>query len=560
MGRHALSAPRRRRRLWPLLPLLLVVAIGVVAVERWDLAVPGLSSAGASQAEEPAVECAGTVRVTVAPELADPVSTLLADPVPVGEQECVDVDVAGEQPLQTVASLSAVTADRLPQLWVPDSSVWLARAAQAPVTLEPLASVASSPVVVATSRSAVEELGWAASPPTWGQAMTSGRSVAVPDIASSPEGLAALAAVRASLGGGEDAENAVVQTVLAAARGEVPSVDAAVEQASGGAADAALVPLSEQEVFAANRGQDSPALVAVYPADGSPFLDYPLVRVAGDAEGAPPQEWVDAVAERLTSDAASAAVRRAGFRTAADARLATGDGSGVQQEAPANLVLSAEEVGSLLARLTSLAKPSRLLAVVDVSTSMQAAAGQGQTRITLARDATRSALALFPDSASIGLWVFASELGEGTDWQEVAPIRGLTEDTAGAPHRQVLATALDSLPDRLAAGGTSLYDTTLGAVRAAREAYDESSVSTVVLITDGRNEDSTSVTLEELEQTLQAEADPDRPVRVVAIGLGPDADNDALARIAEATGGSSYTADDPNDLQTVLFDALRRRG
>lgn len=556
MGRHALSTHRRRRRVrWALvLPVVAVLAAAALVVAlllRPDPApAPAASGSGS---------CAQTVRLAVTPELADVLGDALGDSVPSGDG-CVTVTLTAEQPLQTVANLSALTAERLPHLWIPDSSLWVARAAPAPVVLEGVGAVASSPVVVATSRAAVDALGWGAQPPTWGQAMTSGRPVAVPDLRSSTEGIAALAAVRASLGGGDDAENAVVQTVLAASRGEVPTHEAAVQAASSGASDAPLVPLREQEVFAVNRGQEAPALVAVYPADGSPSLDYPIVRVTVGGREVP-AEAVDAVVEALGTPATVEAVRRTGFRAAAGADLAGAGGqSGVQPGAPADLVLSREEVESLMARLTSLAKPSRLLAVVDVSTSMEAAAGPGQTRITLARDATKSALALFPDEASIGLWVFATELTDTTDWAEVAPIRGLTDDSAGAPHRQVLAAALDSLPDRLSGGGTSLYDTTLGAVRAAREAYDPDFVSTVVLITDGRNEDSTSVSLDDLVATLQSEADPDRPVRVVAIGVGPDADNAALQRIAEATGGSAYSADDPNDLQTVLFDALRRRG
>jgi hypothetical protein len=60
--------------------------------------------------------------------------------------------------------------------------------------------------------------------------------------------------------------------------------------------------------------------------------------------------------------------------------------------------------------------------------------------------------------------------------------------------------------------------------------------------------------------TLESEADESRPVKVIAIGLGPEADLTALERIGEATGGAAYSAVDENDLQTVLFDALRQRG
>ena len=49
-------------------------------------------------------------------------------------------------------------------------------------------------------------------------------------------------------------------------------------------------------------------------------------------------------------------------------------------------------------------------------------------------------------------------------------------------------------------------------------------------------------------------------VIVIGIALGPDADLGSLEQIAAATGGAAYSAVDENDLQNVLFDALRQRG
>jgi hypothetical protein len=208
--------------------------------------------------------------------------------------------------------------------------------------------------------------------------------------------------------------------------------------------------------------------------------------------------------------------------------------------------------------LSSLAKPSRLLAVFDVSTSMRARVGD-HTRATLARDAAKSALGLFPDNAAIGLWVFARKLDGDTDWTELVPTRTLAADADGRPQRAVLADALESIPSRLSPGGTGLYDTTLAAVRAARANYDPTAVDSVVLVTDGKDEDGNSIGLDSLLQTLRGEVDATRPVKVIGIALGPDADLDALQQIAAATGGAAYSAVDENDLQTVLFDALRQR-
>jgi hypothetical protein len=267
----------------------------------------------------------------------------------------------------------------------------------------------------------------------------------------------------------------------------------------------------------------------------------------------------DAVVQALTSATAGEQARAAGFRDQqGGAPAGAGSAAGVQEAAPAALQLDTAALQALLGRVSSLATPSRLLTVIDVSTSMSAPAGDG-TRATLARDATKSALTLLPDSFSGGLWAFAYQLDGDTDHVELAPLRQFGADAGGRTQRQLLEEQFDSIPGLLSPGGTGLYDTTLAAVRAARDAYDPNSVNSVVLITDGENDDDTGIQLDELLSTLGSEADPNRPVKVVGIALGPDADLDALQRIGDATGGAAYQALDPEDLQGVLFDAIRRR-
>ncbi|HZI96821.1 MAG TPA: VWA domain-containing protein [Actinomycetales bacterium] len=550
MGRHTATDTRGRQRRAGVAALVVASLVVGAGVTGWSLG--WFSDPRAAEAGDVSCDQRTLLRVAVSPDIAPVVTDLLSGL----EETCADVAVVPTEPLQAVASITSLEASALPHLWIPDSSLWVSRAGSAP--LRPVGNLAASPLVLATNPAASTELGWTAAPPTWGEALTTGRPVAVQDLASTAEGLISLAAVQTSLGGGEAADNAVVNAALAAGRGEVPSAADGLAAAAAGGADAPLVPVTEQEVFSANRGQQSPSLVAVYPSDGSPSLDYPIVAV-GSPTG-PVDDVVTAAVSTLTSDDARVAVRRAGFRDPSGAAPdGAGPAAGVQEQTPATLTLEPARVTELLARLSSLARPSRLLAVIDVSTSMEAAAGPGQTRITLARDAAKSALALFPEASSIGLWAFASALGDSTDWLELAPVRPISADAGGLTQRQSLAALLDSLPDRLTGGGTSLYDTTLGAVRSVRESYDPGAVNSVVLITDGRNEDSTGIDLLGLLETLQAEADPQRPVKVIAVGLGPDADSEALDQIADATGGAAYAADDPRDLQTVLFDALRRR-
>jgi Bacterial extracellular solute-binding protein/von Willebrand factor type A domain len=426
------------------------------------------------------------------------------------------------------------------------------------VPLEIDGSMGSSPVVLATSRAVADDAGWTGLAPGWGQALTSGRPLAVPDLATSAEGLAALSAVRTALGGGPDADNAVVQAVLAAQRGPAISVGDALSAGSAGGADAPLVPVSEQEVYATNREAEESALVAVYPSEGTPSLDYPVLRV-GSPSGQDAAA-VDAVVRALNSEAAREAALDAGFRDSeGTAPSGAGEETGIRSEAPELLPLDPGGVQSLVDQLSRLVAPSRILTVFDVSTSMEAPVGDG-TRATLARDAARATLTLVPDGFAIGLWVFAYQLGGGEDWAELVPTRELRAETDGGTQRQVLDEELQTIPDRLTPGGTGLYDTTLAAVRAAREDFDPTAVNSVLVVTDGTNEDDDSgLELDQLLATLEREADPKRPIKVIGVALGPDADLGALEQIAAATGGDAYSAVDPADLQTVLFDALRQR-
>jgi hypothetical protein len=547
MGRHAATSAARRSA--PLTPQVLI-ALAVAAVV---LLAGGLTwwavGAGSGDCEDPAV-----VRVAVAPELAPVAEQLLADAEGLRPEDCASAEVTAQQPVQTVGDLGALDAGDLPHLWVPDSSLWAARAGDA--ALETVGSVASSPVVLATSRAAVDALGWQDGAPGWAAALASQQGIAVPDLATSAEALAALSAVRTALGGGEDADNAVVQTVLAAERGPSVSPADALTAGGEGAPDAPLVPVSEQEVWAANADAEDPQLVAVYPEEGSPGLDYPLIRVG--TASTPDAAAVDAVVRALTSDAARTAALEAGFRGTDGTPPARAAAAGLQEAAPRALQLDPGQVQALLAQLSELAAPSRILTVFDISTSMEAPAGDG-TRATLARDAAKSTLTLVPGNFALGLWFFAAELEGDRDWTEAVPTRALEAEVEGAVQRELLDEELDTIPDRLSPGGTGLYDTTLDAVRAARSDFDPTAVNSVLVVTDGTNEDSQGVELDELLETLRSEADPERPIKVIGVALGPDADLGALEQIADATGGAAYSAVDPTDLQTVLFDALRQR-
>ena len=80
--------------------------------------------------------------------------------------------------------------------------------------------------------------------------------------------------------------------------------------------------------------------------------------------------------------------------------------------------------------------------------------------------------------------------------------------------------------------------------------YDPEKVNSVLLITDGKNEDENGIDLNTLLAELAKMDDPTKPVPVIMIGFGPDTDLAAMQQIAQATKGAAYSASKPEDLGT----------
>lgn len=595
------SYPRTRRRV--------PVTAGLVAVGLLAVAGAAGRSWVAEQTDAPVAVCdpeatavvTVTVDPTIAPAIVEATEDLGRQPLPGGQ--CARARVVAQDPLQTASGITTLPLAQLPDLWIPDSSTWLDRVAGDPddpraaapaVPLVTLGSLASTPLIVAANPATVTALGWQSTPPTWEEVLTSGQPVALPDLDGSAAGVSALSALRQSVieraGGDGPAQLQLALTSVANA------IDAAQEQATtledsfglaeAGGQAAPVVPTSYQQWFIRNRDLDAPPTVQVRPRDGSVLLDYPLVRVDRTSVGqsaAAVQAIVDVLEEAGRQHA-----RTWGFSEPADDVLAdlaapgttpaavtpapAAAPSGVPPSAAPSAVSpttlapppfvqppSQAQVKVLLEDISRLSRPSSALLVVDSSVSMRAVTESG-TRATLARDAVKTSLALFPDSASVGLWFFAIGMGPGgQDHIEVVPVRKLTADAGGVTQRAALLAGTDTLVDRLTPGGTGLNDTVLAAVRSKRENYDPAAANVVVVVTDGRQEDPNGISTDELVSTLQAEADPARPVRVIAVGLAADSDAAALKTVAEATGGAAYIAERPEDFQKVLFDALRRR-
>jgi hypothetical protein len=319
------------------------------------------------------------------------------------------------------------------------------------------------------------------------------------------------------------------------------------------------LPVGEEQVVSYNRSHGQAPAVAVYERKGGVALDYPLVALGDDPAVA---AAAGALAAALTDGPGREALQQAGFR-GVDGRPGTefdsvpGVDPAVTVTAPLP-ALAAVDDAIRTAQLTN--EPSRMLAVMDVSGSMesQVPGAAGASRMDLAKAAAARGLTLYPASSEIGLWVFSRELEGSSDHRELVPVGPLGPDAGGDSGAQRLAAAVASIT-AVPEGGTGLYDTVLDAVRTMRAAWDPAKVNAVLILSDGMNDDQGSISLDDLLKTLSAEQTPGRPVPVISIAFGPDSDVQALSEISKATGGAAYQSRDPNQIGEIFLDAVGQR-
>jgi hypothetical protein len=496
--------------------------------------------------------------VVAAPQIAgvvQRVTTPLSGRV-LEDGSCLRVLVEPQAPVTTVEN--AATSEQ-PQIWVPDSSIW---PGQSTVwSVQPVGSVATSPVVLASSPATVERLGWAGGGVAWRQGLDATRhAVVAPGVTNDASVLLGLLALAQSLGPGIKTEQQIAATVLAAARVPAPDLESALDLVRASSSRSPAVLLTNEQMIA-NANKDRPkGLVAVRPAGLPAQLDFPVLRIRPSTDDPVVHAATDVVLGALTSPAARQAAQAAGFGPPLTAAPQT-------TAARAAMAQAAKSAAGFAARVRTLAIPSRLLVTVDTSLSMNLPVRPGLSRARLAVLGAISAGRLMPDRSAIGLWSFAGKQRGGRPYQALAKIDALSAvDKVGADgkditHRDVVNVDLLSLPRRLAPGGTALYDTALAALREARRSYDPQATNAVVLFTDGSNDYAAGMSLASFVTRAKAlaAANPQQSVLLIAVGIGPRADMKALRTMTSAAGGRAYQANSPEVLQTVLFDAIAHR-
>ncbi|MFI9383230.1 substrate-binding domain-containing protein [Kutzneria sp. NPDC052558] len=535
----------------PLRPFLLPALVA-------SLAVTGVVVAN----EVASPHCHGDtipLRVAVTPAMLAPVQDIAAafnhDSVDVNGP-CATVEVTAEPAAQVVQDLPVNPIDP-PALWIPDSALWVPTASQleAKVSgptprLTEHPSIASSPLVIAASPQQASKLH------SWQQLVAG--NVTIADPLSNTEGIATLALAQRLAPASTGTPPPQLIAVLLKLRNSTVDSTASAFTTLRQHPDTVFT-ATEQSIVANNAsaaGSTSTAgkAVAVYPTEGSVLFDYPVVRVTTANEPTGTNAAAIAFEAELRSARSMGILSAAGFRDPnAVASASWGGKDGVRSQTPKLIPApTADQVTTVMRAWNVVHLDGRTLAVIDTSGSMQEPMPGGQHRIDVARDGALAGLSLMPDTTSVGLWTFSLTTSELVP---LGPLGGLDN---GVPQRIALQRAGLTLPARVG-GSTALYDTALAGFEALKTGYDPTKVNAVVLITDGRNDRSGGLSLTSLLTRLRAEADPTRPVEIISIGLGPDADMPVLNQIAAVTGGKAYQALDAATFRAVFFDALSRR-
>lgn len=313
---------------------------------------------------------------------------------------------------------------------------------------------------------------------------------------------------------------------------------------------------TEQQFLLFTRTHPGSQLKMKVPADGTVLLDYPLVNTAASARHDTAADAGKVLADTINGADGQKILNEAGYRGSTGGALP--DKAGLGDVKLLNLK-DPTQVDKALRQWQVLGVPIRTLVVQDTSGSMAQQVGSG-TRATLLLEASLTGLKLFPNNTEIGGWAFSIDKGgSGVDYTELAPIRRLDAPSVGGKeHRQFLADAVRKGLSDLG-GGTGLYDTTLAAFKKVQDSYDPNYSNSVIIMTDGKNEDANSITLDTLLTELKQMEDPARPVLILTIGISDDADTVSLKQIADATGGTSYVAKTSDDIKTVFIDAIAAR-
>ncbi|WP_067822747.1 VWA domain-containing protein [Nocardia inohanensis] len=544
MGTHRAAGGSRGVSKGPVIAIVAVIVL-VLAVVGWAW-LQERSKNHDNAAAAACVEGTATLNVTVEPDIAGPVKAAAERfnaTEPHVRDHCAQVVV---NPQPTSAMITAFTAGKWdpalgaqPGLWIPESSRSIELMRVPGLIAGTPAPIASSPIALAVPdelRRALEtaQVHWADLPKL--------QQGSLSDIGLAPWGKLRLAlpagdptlAVATAVGSGVSGtdpldENAAksgqVVSAISNLGAGAPAVKdtataltelaAATDQAT---APVHAVPGTEQQIRSRN------GLTAFRPAGNGPVADFPAAQLTGS--------WVDQtqnLVAGLFSDF---------LRAPEQSKLFTDNGFSAAPPAAATVPGKAAltQVQQVLSNPVLGVNSTVLL---DISSSMGTQDGI-MTRLANSLAALQSTMTVMPADFGLGVWSYAKNVDGNNPYRILTPTAPLTTDQRNALG-QALSTVTPS-PSKT----DRTYPTLEAAYKAAVAGYATGRTNSVLLITDGPDDDST-ITGDQLLADIAAAGDPARPVKVNVIVIGGGS-TQTLQTLAQRTGGSYTKVTTTDDL------------
>ena len=501
--------------------------------------------------------------------------------------ECADIRVVSRSSAEMASSLNinaaAQTVAARPDVWAPESSVWSRLAATRPEASAALPAKASSlavtPVIIAVPRARAAALGWPSHPPTWQTLLTGLRSdptwgryghpewgrfvIGMSDPTKSTAGLHTLLALTDANGDGAVEEPEITNELLlerAIGRYANDTPDLLNEVGSQSSTLAAF-PATEQSVLAYDQSAEANPLVPIYPAEAVPDADHPFLILRAPWVSAARRAVAQAFLQFALGPEGRAAYARAGFRDPdrTVTRLAANSANRdlLHKTYPTRPLMGAAPTAQVLVRWRAIRYPANVLAAIDTSGSMaEKAPGLPTTKLAVLQAAAVQAVRLFNIRSTLGVWEFSGNLTKTTDYLTLVPPRELGAPVGGHNQRDVIIAAVAQLR---AGGFTGLYDTISAGYTFVQRTWTPTKQNILVVMTDGKNEDPSGITLSTLVHRLAAARDPRKPITVILIAYGASADVVALNQVGTATGGRLYICRNPADIGRVFLAAMVNR-
>ncbi|WP_433433249.1 substrate-binding domain-containing protein [Nonomuraea sp. CA-141351] len=490
------------------------------------------------------------------------------------DSKCVEVTVAKEAAARTANAVAAGKAKA--DFWVADSSLLMESLRNTPAG-EALpqvdSSIAASPVVLAAAKSFAPKLtgtlqpSWAAMISAANVANVDGPGKKVRVLALDPQkNSAGLAALLAAAG---TAKEAGLDKALVGAMKELSgqlASDSTALLASLTVKSGSRVPVgvtSEQAIYAHNAKKPEAPVVALYPKEGTLSLDYPITILTKDPSVL---KAAASFKQDLATESAKKVLREAGFRsTDGKAGDALSKDKGFTPDTPPALEPpDGATVAKMVQTWSRLNLGTRLLTLLDVSGTMALPVpGTGMTRMQAINKIATEGMGLFPADSELGLWTFSTHMdGQGKDWKELVSVGPISESVNGTLRKDMLAKNFASIQAK-ATGDTGLNDTVKAAYAQLTKTYQEDKINTLLILTDGAGNDDPDggVKNAEILQYLKKTYNPKRPISILLIAFGPEAEKgkQQMDALAKATGGEAYIAKNVLQVRDFFLQGMERR-